>query len=95
MHEIVSFKSIINQLKSWSVSEFKSYKANPERLGNNEHRAALDSYSAERDDFIIAGNAFLTLLRAQAFKLDFKNEQAGHKILSHNANVIKKLKLHL
>ena len=77
------------------MQEFKSFQANPEKLGKSEHRAALESYSTERDDFIIAGNAFLTLLRAQAFKLDFKNEQAGHKILSHNANVIKKLKLHI
>ncbi len=44
---------------------------------------------------MIAGNAFVTLLRAEAFKLNFGNndstQQVGHKIVEHNKNVVKSI----
>jgi len=72
--EIVSFTSMINQLKNLSSMEFKSYQANLEKVKKQHHRATVNAYSKDCDDYIIAGNAFLTLLRAQVFKLDFKAE---------------------
>ena len=73
MENINSFKSILNILFNSSKQEFKSLKANLQKV-KPEHVDFVNNYESERDDYLIAGNAFLTLLRAQAFKLNFASD---------------------
>ena len=66
----------------------------------SEHANFLNNdYDSDKHDYLIAGNAFVTLLRAEAFKLNFGNndstQQVGHKIVEHNKNVVKSILLQL
>ena len=87
--KIENFKSMLNILLNWSKNEFDSFRAKP--YGNSNFSKFFQSYDHEKDDFLIAGNALLTLLRSNALKLNLKAKR-GHKVLIHNPQVIKVLR---
>ena len=88
--QIVSFKKMLNVLLNFSKNEFISFKANPDRTGIQNFSSFLEQYDCERDDYLIAGNAFLTLIRSNALELNLE-PGLGHKIIKHNPEVIKSL----
>ena len=47
------------------------------------------NYDSDRDDFLVAGNAFLSLMRAGVIRLN--PEAAGHKIIQHDLRQVAKL----
>ena len=50
--------------------------------GKEAHKIYIQqSYKPELDDFMIAGNVMLTLLRANAIFLNLSDSDLGHKII--------------
>lgn len=71
--KIASYKKILNELQNICQQEFESYQ-NRRKVANKENfEAFLSQYESDKDDFLIVGNAFLTILRAQALQLDFQD----------------------
>ena len=66
---VTNYRSLLNNLLNHSKNQFASFKNNPDRAGKPHFREFLDGYSHERDDYLIAGNALLTLLRSGALTL--------------------------
>ena len=69
--EITSFKKMLNKLLDMSKKQFLSFNAKPEKV-NQSFQENLRDYQHERDDYIIAANALLTLLRGQALSLNLQ-----------------------
>ena len=79
---IGGFGKMLNKLLNSSKQQFisRSFKT----------KYPSYQYDNQRDDYLIAGNAFLTLLRAGALELNL--DGLGNKIVKHNASVIQRIK---
>ena len=82
---------MLNMLKNLCMQEIKSQKSKSETNLTPSFSEFLKTYLLEKDDFLISGNVFLTLLRVQAITMEVQS-QSGNKILQHNADVVAKLK---
>ena len=76
-----------------SKMQFDRFKSNPGRA-RPEFVPFLSEYSSSRDDYKIAANCLLTMLRSGALSLNIKPE-LGHKVIEHNSKAIRRLKVQI
>ena len=75
---ILDYRKMLNKLKNSSVSQFSS--------NSFKTKFPTHPYDEQADNILVAGNALLTLLRANVLKLNL--DGPGNKIIEHCPKVI-------